>query len=139
MKVQNISISRLQVLEQFCDQLDPLLLFHLERGIKALSGFGNLLEGSLFLPDVVDDFMGGDGIDERSQGALTTERALANGFDDAQEDLTSDIFPIGCGAADGVFYPVADLRPVLDENFFRSRPFPFWRKGFPFDRGNEDS
>jgi hypothetical protein len=82
--------------------------------------------------------MGSNGIDECSQSALSPERALSDGFDDAHENLTPDIFPIGCGAADGVFHPVADLRPVLEENFFRTRPFPFWQKGFPYDHGSED-
>ncbi len=139
MKVQNVGVSRLQVLEQFCHQLDPLLFFRLERGVKALSGFGNLLERSLFLPDMVNNFMGGDGIDECTQSALSTELALPDGFDDAQEDFTPDIFPIGRGAADGIFYPIADLRPILEENFFGSRPFSFWQKRFPFDRGSEGS
>src|SRR4030042_6009459 len=139
MKVEDVRMPRLQVFERFGDQLNLLLLFHLGGGVKALSGLWYLLEGSHFPPDVVDDLMGGDGIDECFERALSPECAFANSFDDAYENLTPDVLPIRCGTPDGVFHPVADLRPVFEEDFFGAGPFSCRRKGFPFSRGSEDS
>ena len=87
----------------------------------------------LFLPDMVDDFVRGDGIDEGRKRALAPKGALADGFDDAQKNLAPDVFPVRRRAADRVFHPVADLGPVLEQDFLGGRPSSPPDAGYPLD------